>query len=106
MENIFIVLFNEIGIDLIKHLLYHYKISNFFILYSLHTKSKIQDKFCLLQSIFGDELRDLRQGKNKRKWQPLDIVITLTPQKGMSGSGEVHAQIDLHVTCNDKYPDE
>ncbi|KOC70443.1 Eukaryotic translation initiation factor 2-alpha kinase 4, partial [Habropoda laboriosa] len=57
-------------------------------------------------SIFGDELRDLRSRKNRQKWQPLDILITLKPQKGMSGPAEVYAQIDLHVTCNDKYPDQ
>lgn len=60
----------------------------------------------LQQSIFGDELRDLRKNKNKKKWQPLDIVVTLTPQKGMSGPMEIYAQIDLHIICSDKYPDE
>lgn len=59
-----------------------------------------------VQSIFGEELRDLRKNKNKKKWQPLDIIVTLTPQKGMSGPAEVHAQIDLHIICSDKYPDE
>lgn len=58
------------------------------------------------QSIFGNELRDLRKNKNKKKWQPLDVVVTLTPQQGGSGPAEIHAQIDLHIICNDKYPNE
>lgn len=58
------------------------------------------------QSIFGDELRDLRKIRNKKKWQCLDIIVTLTPQKGMSGPAQIHAQIDLHIICGDKYPDE
>ncbi|KAG5306395.1 E2AK4 kinase, partial [Pseudoatta argentina] len=68
-------------------------------------KVRQQNELEVLKSIFGDELRDLRK-KNKKKWQPLDIVVTLTPQKGMSGPVEVYAQIDLHITCCDKYPHE
>lgn len=60
----------------------------------------------MIQSIFGDELRDLRKNKNKKKWQSLDIVVTLTPQKGMSGPAQIYAQIDLHIICDEKYPDE
>ncbi|XP_078042063.1 eukaryotic translation initiation factor 2 alpha kinase Gcn2 isoform X2 [Augochlora pura] len=70
------------------------------------SKDRQENEIEVLKSIFGDELRDLRCGKNKRKWQPLDIIVTLTPQKGMSGPAEVHAQIDLHVTCSNNYPDE
>ncbi|XP_012285402.1 eIF-2-alpha kinase GCN2 [Orussus abietinus] len=60
----------------------------------------------VLKSIFGDELRDLRKTKQRKKWQPLDIVITLTPQQGMSGPAQVYAQLDLHITCGEKYPEE
>ncbi|KAL6267393.1 hypothetical protein P5V15_000468 [Pogonomyrmex californicus] len=69
-------------------------------------KVRQQNELEVLKSIFGDELCDLRKNKNKKKWQPLDIVVTLTPQKGMSGPAEIYAQIDLHVICCDKYPDE
>lgn len=69
-------------------------------------KVRQQNELEVLKSIFGDELRDLRKNKNKKKWQPLDIIVTLTPQKGMSGPAEVYAQIDLHIICCDKYPDE
>lgn len=59
-----------------------------------------------LKSIYGDELQDLRKNKHKRKWQPLDILITLTPQEGMSGPAEIHAQLDLRITCGEQYPDK
>ncbi|CAK9814660.1 eIF-2-alpha kinase GCN2 [Anthophora quadrimaculata] len=70
------------------------------------SKVRQENEIEVLKSIFGEELCDLRGRKNKQKWQPLDILITLMPQKGMSGPAKVYAQIDLHVTCNDKYPDE
>ncbi|KOX69004.1 Eukaryotic translation initiation factor 2-alpha kinase 4, partial [Melipona quadrifasciata] len=54
-------------------------------------------------SIFGEEICDLRP--EKRKWQPLNIIISLMPQKSMS-LAEAYAQIDLHIICTDKYPDE
>ncbi|KAI4482571.1 hypothetical protein M0804_008424 [Polistes exclamans] len=68
-------------------------------------KDRQDNELEVLKSIFGDELRDLRKNKTKKKWQPLDISITLTPQKGMSGPAEIYAQIDLHITCGEKYPD-
>ena len=58
------------------------------------------------QSIFGDELKDLRKNKQRKRWQPLDISITLTPQTGMSGPSPVYAQVDLRVTCAEEYPEE
>ncbi|XP_011337588.1 eIF-2-alpha kinase GCN2 isoform X2 [Ooceraea biroi] len=69
-------------------------------------KVRQQNELEVLKSIFGEELRDLRKNKNKKKWQPLDIIVTLTPQKGMSGPAQVYAQIDLRIICSDKYPDE
>ncbi|XP_023245579.1 eIF-2-alpha kinase GCN2 [Copidosoma floridanum] len=60
----------------------------------------------VLKSIFVNELRDLRKSKQKKKWQPLHISITLTPQKSMSGPAEIYTKVDLHVTCNEKYPEE
>ncbi|XP_051161013.1 eIF-2-alpha kinase GCN2 [Leptopilina boulardi] len=59
-----------------------------------------------LKSIYGDELQDLRKNKHKRKWQPLDILVTLTPQEGMSGPAEIHVQLDLRITCGEQYPDK
>uniref|UniRef100_A0A0C9QMD1 non-specific serine/threonine protein kinase n=1 Tax=Fopius arisanus TaxID=64838 RepID=A0A0C9QMD1_9HYME len=67
-------------------------------------KDRQNNEFEVLKSIYGDELRDLRRGKPHRRWHPLDISMTLTPQRGMSGPMEVHAQIDLHTICNENYP--
>lgn len=39
-------------------------------------------------------------------WEPLHISVTLTPQQGGSGQHEIHAQIEMVVHCNKKYPDE
>ncbi|KAG7210245.1 hypothetical protein KM043_011793 [Ampulex compressa] len=69
-------------------------------------KDRQKNEIEALKSIFGEELHDLRKSKNKKKWQFLDISVTLTPQKGMSGPAQVYAQIDLHVSCGEKYPDE
>ncbi|XP_053597079.1 eIF-2-alpha kinase GCN2 [Microplitis demolitor] len=66
------------------------------------------NEFEVLKSIFGDDLKDLRNNKiaRKRKWQPMDLSITLTPSQGMSGPVQVYAQIDLRVTCGDTYPED
>ncbi|XP_032674850.1 eIF-2-alpha kinase GCN2 isoform X2 [Odontomachus brunneus] len=69
-------------------------------------KDRQRNELEVLKSIFGDELRELRKNKNKKKWQSLDIVVTLTPQKGMSGPAQIYAQTDLHIICGEKYPDE
>ncbi|XP_076633537.1 eukaryotic translation initiation factor 2 alpha kinase Gcn2 isoform X1 [Colletes latitarsis] len=69
-------------------------------------KDRQENEIEVLKSIFGDDLHDLRRGKSRRRWQPLDMSITLIPQRSMSGPAEVYAQIDLHVICSDKYPDE
>lgn len=59
-----------------------------------------------LQAIFGPaELKDLRNTDVWHTYRPPDIILTVTPQQGSSGPSEVYAQIDLHVTCGDAYPD-
>ncbi|XP_046402509.1 eIF-2-alpha kinase GCN2 [Ischnura elegans] len=61
-----------------------------------------------LKAIFSLELRDLRDTDVWKITRPPDVVITLTPQQGSSSEGpqEIHAQIDLHITCPSKYPDQ
>lgn len=59
-----------------------------------------------LQAIFTHELQDVREKDAWNVWRPLEIVITLTPQQGSSGLQEVHAHVDLHVTCSEQYPEE
>ncbi|XP_012255300.2 eIF-2-alpha kinase GCN2 [Athalia rosae] len=69
-------------------------------------RDRQENEFEVLKSIFAEELHDQRKTKAKKKWQPLDLSITLTPQKGMSGPAEVYAQIDLQVICGEGYPEE
>lgn len=58
----------------------------------------------MLQSIFGSDVIDLRDHKNNGVWKPMDIVITLLPQKGSSGTHEAYAKTKLHIICPSKYP--
>ncbi|XP_015584813.1 eIF-2-alpha kinase GCN2 [Cephus cinctus] len=69
-------------------------------------RDRQENELEVLKSIFGDELYDLRKNKQRKKWQPLDVSVTLMPQQGMSGPAQVYAQIDLHVICGEKYPEE
>ncbi|XP_059478239.1 eIF-2-alpha kinase GCN2 isoform X2 [Neocloeon triangulifer] len=60
-----------------------------------------------LKAIFApSEFRDLREGDVWNTTRPPDIVLTVTPQQGSSGPAEIYAQIDLHVICDDKYPEK
>lgn len=56
------------------------------------------------QSIYGCDVKDLRDKQNTNGWRPLDIIITLLPQQGSSGSQEVYAKTNLHIICASKYP--
>lgn len=60
----------------------------------------------MLQSIYEDVLKDLRvKPKNSKKWVPLNLSLTLTPQQGSIGTQEIYVKIDLHVVCSNNYPD-
>lgn len=60
-------------------------------------------KIYFLQAIYGGQLREASRANND--WQPLDVVLTLSPQQG-SVLQEAHATVDLHIICSDKYPYE
>lgn len=50
-------------------------------------------------------MRDLRDKQNAAGWRPLDIVISLLPQKGSSsGNREAYTQSKLRIICPSKYP--
>jgi hypothetical protein len=70
------------------------------------TRKKNLSADLFLQAIFTHELQDVREKEAWNVWRPLEIVITLTPQQGSSGLQEVHAHIDLHVTCSEQYPEQ
>lgn len=61
----------------------------------------LQINLLLFQSIYGDDLTDLR--KKTRKWIPLHLSITLLPLQGSCGL-QVHAKVDLHIICTENYP--
>lgn len=56
------------------------------------------------QSIFGDDVKDLRDKLDTQQWRPLVLLIKLLPQKGSSYNREVYAETQLHVICPAKYP--
>ncbi|XP_066249145.1 eIF-2-alpha kinase GCN2 isoform X1 [Euwallacea similis] len=64
------------------------------------------NEFEALQGIYGEDLRDLRVKRAWNRWSPLNLSISLTPQRGSSGNGEVNAKVDLHVVCSERYPNE
>ncbi|KAL1501167.1 hypothetical protein ABEB36_006549 [Hypothenemus hampei] len=64
------------------------------------------NEFEALQAIYAEDLKDLRTKMPWNRWCPLNLSITLTPQRGSSGNGEVYVKVDLHVICTEKYPDE
>ncbi|XP_075223291.1 eukaryotic translation initiation factor 2 alpha kinase Gcn2 [Lycorma delicatula] len=39
-------------------------------------------------------------------WAPIDCVLSLGPQQGSIGPKETHTFIDLHIICNNKYPED
>ncbi|XP_056630081.1 eIF-2-alpha kinase GCN2 [Diorhabda sublineata] len=58
-----------------------------------------------LQAIYNENLRDLRRKGAWNSWVPLNVSITLTPQQGSIGTTEIYVQVDLHIKCDEKYPD-
>lgn len=56
------------------------------------------------QSIFGSDVKDLRDKRTTTQWKPLDMVITLLPQQGSSQNREIYAKTNLHIICPSKYP--
>ncbi|CAG9763995.1 unnamed protein product [Ceutorhynchus assimilis] len=64
------------------------------------------NEFEALQAIYGDDLKDLRKKAAWNKWTPLDLSITLTPQRGSSGNREVYVKVNLHIICSETYPNK
>lgn len=63
-----------------------------------------QNELEVLKSIFGDQL--YAKEVNQNEWKPLDFVLSLGPQQGSLGPQEVHARIDMHIICTEKYPEQ
>uniref|UniRef100_A0A6P7FHC6 non-specific serine/threonine protein kinase n=1 Tax=Diabrotica virgifera virgifera TaxID=50390 RepID=A0A6P7FHC6_DIAVI len=58
-----------------------------------------------LQAIYIENLKDLRKKAVWNKWSPLNLSITLTPQQGSLGTTHIYVQVDMHVICDEKYPE-
>ncbi|XP_022092964.1 eIF-2-alpha kinase GCN2-like isoform X2 [Acanthaster planci] len=57
----------------------------------------------VLQAIFMDDFVDMNKGDHRNG---MKMKLHLTPQQGMSGSGNAHVTVDMRVTCPPKYPEE
>lgn len=55
-----------------------------------------------LKAIYPDHFLNLNEGSSK--WKPLNVILTVVPARENSGPFEVHAQVDLHVTASEHYP--
>ncbi|CAG5127891.1 unnamed protein product [Candidula unifasciata] len=59
-----------------------------------------------LESIFGQDIIDLRKKAAWNIFQPLELKLTLKPQQSVGGEeGNVHVQLDMVVKCSPRYPD-
>ncbi|KAM9191395.1 eIF-2-alpha kinase GCN2 isoform 2-T2 [Mergus octosetaceus] len=68
--------------------------------YQLRQENELQ----ALESIYGQDFQDLRQGRAWKVRQPPEINLVLHPQ-GLTGGNEVYAKVDLWVKCPHTYPD-
>lgn len=69
-------------------------------------KERQENELKVLQSIFLDDIKDMRKRDKWKLWRPPEVLLTLRPQESMTPLKEVHVQVDLHVTCTHQYPNE
>ncbi|OQR66098.1 eukaryotic translation initiation factor 2-alpha kinase 4-like [Tropilaelaps mercedesae] len=68
-------------------------------------KKRQEEELEVLQSIYVNDVHDLRSKKAKWKaWQPMELKIRLKPQKSMNHN-ECYTELTLRVTCGPRYPD-
>ncbi|XP_012935952.1 eIF-2-alpha kinase GCN2 isoform X1 [Aplysia californica] len=63
------------------------------------------EEFQVLESIFGDDLEDLRKKVAWKVARPLELILSLKPQQSTGGEGQVYAQVDMVIKCPPRYPD-
>lgn len=66
-------------------------------------------EFEVIESIFGDDVEDLRPVQENQNWKPLNFRINnLTPLQGGSSQGhgpsEIYVRLALRFICSAKYP--
>ncbi|GAB0096649.1 eukaryotic translation initiation factor 2-alpha kinase 4 [Sergentomyia squamirostris] len=65
-------------------------------------RERQDSEFEVIQSIFGQDVEDLRE--SGQGWKPLNVRLTLTPTLGSSGTTEIYVRTTLHIICTNKYP--
>ncbi|XP_065212792.1 eIF-2-alpha kinase GCN2 isoform X2 [Planococcus citri] len=63
-----------------------------------------QNELEVLKAIFTDQFINCNEAN--ATWTPLDVIVTVVPQKENSGPLEIHAQLDLHVIACEEYPNK
>ncbi|KAH9514286.1 Eukaryotic translation initiation factor 2 alpha kinase 4, partial [Bulinus truncatus] len=63
------------------------------------------EEFQVLESIYGDDLEDLRKKVAWKVASPLELKLTLKPQQSMGDGGLAYVQLDMVVKCSPRYPD-
>ncbi|KAH6947973.1 hypothetical protein HPB50_022289 [Hyalomma asiaticum] len=58
-------------------------------------KERQENEMKVLQSMFLDDVRDLRKNDKWKTWRPPELLITLRPQQSMTPF-QAHVQVDLH----------
>ncbi|KAH7981783.1 hypothetical protein HPB52_001093 [Rhipicephalus sanguineus] len=68
-------------------------------------KERQENEMKVLQSMFLDDVKDLRKNDKWKTWRPPELLITLRPQQSMTPF-QAHVQVDLHVRCSSQYPND
>ncbi|XP_037282898.1 eIF-2-alpha kinase GCN2 isoform X2 [Rhipicephalus microplus] len=68
-------------------------------------KERQENEMKVLQSMFLDDVKDLRKNDKWKMWRPPELLITLRPQQSMTPF-QAHVQVDLHVRCSSQYPND
>lgn len=55
-----------------------------------------------LQGIFFDQF--INCNGESSEWKPLNVILTVVPQRDQSGPLEAHVQLNLHVIATEDYP--
>ncbi|XP_025831674.1 eIF-2-alpha kinase GCN2 [Agrilus planipennis] len=70
------------------------------------TKERQEFELEALLAIYGEDIVDVREKQAWNLWQPLNIIIALSPLKGSSTPKEAYVSVNLHVICSEDYPNE
>lgn len=75
----------------------------------MDNRERQENELIALQSIFDDDIQDLRQGKSTNAtWQPLELLFNINPQESSSVNNAQanYASLQLYVKCGQEYPNK